>query len=667
MIQPMRRSTVIALPFLLVVAWVAMAQSARTGFTLVGWNDLGMHCMDGADFSVFSLLPPFNNVRAQLVDSSGHLVTSPSGYAVTYEAVADPDGSINRTSIGKTNFWSYAAALFGVSLPPDTGLAGAAMPGRSNAPQAMAFDAEKRWFHADGVPITPYDDTGARNPYPLLRLIARDASGAAIASTDIVVPVSDEMSCRSCHVPPAGSADPLRDMRLDILRLHDARQGGTPAFQSALARAGYNPAGLAATVTQDATPILCARCHASNALPGTGVAGVPPLTQSMHAFHASASDPSTGQPLGAADNRTACYSCHPGSLTRCLRGAMGSAVAADGSLAIQCQGCHGSMSEVGAASRTGWLDMPACQNCHTGTAARNNGQIRYPSAFEATGQRRVPVDTTFATTPDVPAAGFSLYRASSGHGGLSCEACHGSTHAEYPSSHRNDNLQGLALQGHIGLIGDCATCHPTAPATSDGGPHGMHPVGADWVARHSDAAESGAAACQACHGTDYRGTVLSRALGDRSLDTRLGTKAFWRGFQIGCYTCHNGPSGGEGGNPNAAPVVTNAAAATPAQTPVSIGLVATDPNQDALTLRIVRQAEHGTVGLAARTATYYPDAGFYGVDTFSFAASDGSTDSNLATVTITVGGGIAPTPTPGPRGAVVVPGSRPSPIPLGPR
>jgi len=27
--------------------------------TLVGWNDLGMHCMD-ADYSVFSILPPFN-------------------------------------------------------------------------------------------------------------------------------------------------------------------------------------------------------------------------------------------------------------------------------------------------------------------------------------------------------------------------------------------------------------------------------------------------------------------------------------------------------------------------------------------------------------------------------------------------------------------------------
>ncbi|MCZ7634918.1 MAG: hypothetical protein M5U12_01925 [Verrucomicrobia bacterium] len=33
---------------------------------LVGWNDLGMHCLD-ADFSVFSLLPPFNTIHAQLI------------------------------------------------------------------------------------------------------------------------------------------------------------------------------------------------------------------------------------------------------------------------------------------------------------------------------------------------------------------------------------------------------------------------------------------------------------------------------------------------------------------------------------------------------------------------------------------------------------------------
>ena len=77
--------------------------------------------------------------------------------------------------------------------------------------------------------------------------------------------------------PAAGwvnDPDPQRDMRLNILRLHDDRQAATPTSSSALSRtAGYNPAGLLATVTQDGTPILCARCHASERLPGSGLAG----------------------------------------------------------------------------------------------------------------------------------------------------------------------------------------------------------------------------------------------------------------------------------------------------------------------------------------------------------------------------------------------------------
>ncbi len=85
------------------VALTATAVNPATGYTLVGWNNLGMHCMD-SNFSVFSILPPFNTIEAQLVDASGNLVKSGSGVTVTYQAVADPTGSINTTSAGKTNF-----------------------------------------------------------------------------------------------------------------------------------------------------------------------------------------------------------------------------------------------------------------------------------------------------------------------------------------------------------------------------------------------------------------------------------------------------------------------------------------------------------------------------------------------------------------------------------
>ena len=352
---------------------------------------------------------------------------------------------------------------------------------------------------------------------------------------------------------------------------------------------------------------------------------------------ASVRDPVTGLILDSVDNRSACYRCHPGSVTRCLRGAMGAAVAADGTLAMQCQSCHGSMLDVASPDRVGWLDEPACQGCHTGTAVNNNGQIRYSSVFEDSGQPRMAVDSTFATTMDVPLPGLSLYRFSTGHGGLHCPACHGSTHAEFPSSHRNDNIQSIEHQGHVGMLSECAVCHGTVPRTVDGGPHGMHPIGQSWVSQHPDAAEGGASQCRACHGQDYRGTVLSRSQADQTLSTNFGSKQFWRGFQIGCYTCHLGPSS-ERGNPNRAPAVADTSASTTSGTPVDIALNASDADGDALTLRVVSQPQHGTAGLSGTSATYFPEPGFAGGDSFTYAAWDGSTNSNLGTVSVTVGG-----------------------------
>jgi len=640
----------------LVLAAVGLGVAAPTAvWRAVAWNNLGMHCMD-ADFSVFSILPPFNNLYAQVVDASGHLVTDPAGVNVTYEAVADPDGSFNSTSVGKTNFWQHVQALFGVSLLPDAGLAGNAMPGAANAPQPMTFDAARSLFAAEGIPITPYDDAHGKNPYPMMRVVVRDGSGALLASTNVVLPVSDEMDCRACHASGSGQAarpaggwvndcDADRDYKLNILRLHDERQTADPAYAGALALAGYDAAGLYATAAVDGTSVLCARCHASNALPGTGQAGIKPLTEALHGYHAAVTDPLTGQTLDASTNRAACYRCHPGSETRCLRGPMGNAVSADGSLAIQCQECHGTMSRVGAGGRQGWLEEPVCQNCHTGTATSNNGQIRYTSVFDTNGQPRLAVNQTFATNPDTPAAGVSLYRFSKGHGNLQCEACHGATHAEYPSSHRNDNLQSLNLQGHVGTLTDCVTCHGSDPVTVSGGPHGMHPVGQGWVNAHPDALGGGAAIadCAVCHGTDYRGTVLSRAAGDRTLSTDFGTKRFWRGFQVGCFDCHQGPAN-DNGNPNHAPAASSGTASTTAYVPVPVGLAATDSDGNPLVFRIVSQPGNATVALAGATATISPMPGFVGNDAFTFAAWDGSTWSNLATISFGVGGSFADVP-----------------------
>ena len=620
--------------------------------TILGWNNLGMHCMD-SDYSVFSILPPYNTIQGQLI-VNGKLVTNGTGYNVTYQAVADPSGSINTTSVGKGNFYNYTPFLYG-AFASDHGLAGWNMPGTNNLPQTNLFETLNQpvtgvftpvnWFRAEGIPLTPYDDAGNKNPYPLMRMIARNSVGQVIATNDLVLPVSDEMDCRACHASGSGPAAqpaagwiwdglPERDYRLNILRLHDERQFALhgAVYAAALAANGYNPAGLYRRVTAEGKPVLCALCHASVALQTPGYPGVPQLTTSVHSKHAGVTDPDLGITLDNSANRAACYRCHPGSTTRCLRGAMGSAIAADGSMEMQCQSCHGNMSAVGAANRTGWIMEPNCQSCHSGTATSNSGQICYTSSFGTNGLVRVPTNQTFATSSNTPAAGLSLYRFSIGHGGLQCAACHGSTHAEFPSSHVNDNVRDIALQGHVGVMAECTACHTNSPSTTTGGPHGLHPVGQTWVSGHQGVA---GIACQACHGTDYRGTILSKMQADRTL-TANGTRVLFRGDIISCYICHNGP-GGSGTAPTA-PTASNVSTNTTNDKSVSFTLIVAGTGAYP---RIISLATNGTVGLNPNThlATYFPNPGFVGTDRFTFAAYDGAQNSALATGSVTVAQG----------------------------
>ena len=109
---------------ILIVLSVSLSAVAATNFTVVGWNNLGMHCMD-SDYSVFSILPPYNTINAQIIygiNGTASILTSNLGYAVTYQAVADPAGSINTTSRGKGNFYDYVLSIFGGAPPVDVGL-----------------------------------------------------------------------------------------------------------------------------------------------------------------------------------------------------------------------------------------------------------------------------------------------------------------------------------------------------------------------------------------------------------------------------------------------------------------------------------------------------------------------------------------------------------------
>ena len=553
--------------------------SGFSGFKVLANNDLGMHCVD-KDFSVFSILPPFNVLNAQVIaqDTTGKpVILNQNQVSLRYTAIADSSGSINSTSKGgKTNFWSYAAPLYGMNLAEGQGLLGLTMPADSAndlSKTSFTWNANLNLFSATGIPIFPLDDALRSNPYPLMRVTAFDkASGSALGWVDPPLPVSDETTCSNCHasgkmaakapgVNWSGHPNLEIQSRTNVLLIHDLHRG---------------------TNLIGSQPVLCASCHYSPALDlaGTGPTGSqtgkPWMSATMHDFHAGIKKLDDGTPLydvaasvaGQAvppSNQQTCYQCHPGASTKCLRGAMTDAVT--------CQNCHGNMKAVGGSSplksygpidlrttslnRKAWSDEPRCQSCHTGDAvdhmaASPNGTtmasdgIRFLQAWSSADSAASPF---LATNKRFAENDGHLFRHSKGHGGVACEGCHGSTHAIWPgdSAHPNDNLASNEIQGHVGTIAECSTCHKSGSlAMTMSGPHGLHNINdARWLTESGHPAfyKKDNSSCKTCHGNDLRGTVLSKALADRTFAIEGRTVTVPKGQAIGCYTCHNGPNG----------------------------------------------------------------------------------------------------------------------------
>ncbi len=528
--------------------------AATSGTHLFAWNDLGMHCAD-SDFSIFTLLPPFNDLNAQLV-VKGKLInaSNSSGYSLVYEATQDPTGSVNSSSVNKTNFWTYDLPLFGVDLQPNMGLTG--NPTASYNPAPLEWSNDFNWYEATGIPITPLDDNLAENYFPMVKVSALDSNGTRIASADTVLPVSSEINCFSCHAsgtsvaakPAAGwvnlQTGSEKDWRVNILRLHDEKNAG-PGYAALLTKKGYGTS-LESSAVNKGKPILCDSCHNSNALAVWGIVGetgVSNMTAAMHNRHANTTLPGASQTLNSIATRDSCYNCHPGKKTECLRGAMGNPVTAAGNHAMECQSCHGDMARVGNSAREGWFDMPTCQSCH------HDGK-RETEAINPDGTFKSWSDTRFASNADTPSEGWSLYRFSTGHGKVQCEACHNSTHAEYtdkPSASGNqvnDNLQAIKTQGYAAAIRECTVCHTSMPNTISGGPHGMHSLGQSWVKEHHDAFNSASkSSCYYCHGTTSSGSDLAVIKVAKTFNNGDGrSKTFAANERVTCWSCHNGPN-----------------------------------------------------------------------------------------------------------------------------
>ncbi len=542
----------------------------NTKYKVLPFNDIGMHCMD-PDYSILSILPPYNIINAQIVqlkDDEPELLDA-SKVEVRYSAVADRSGSINSTSLNdKTNFWQNAEKLFGTALQPGEGLTGLYMPADKPGAQTFTYDDKHKWFSANGVPITPVDDKSDINSYPMLKISAYDKqTGAELASTNIVVPVSMEGHCENCHLTDKIAAnnpniawepdsDIIKQSLTNILILHDHKHK---------------------TTLKDETPVLCSSCHYSATLdlkqqgPQGEQQGKSTLSYALHKSHGEWRDPQGKSMFPEKDKpEDTCYQCHPGKDTQCQRGVMKNAK-------IECDNCHGDMLAVAGVHtlqkggsidfkndgkmRRPWKDLPRCQSCHTGDAVRhlegeglvlNTDGFRLRQTYKTGDPSASPL---LAENPRFAEERKKLFKESKGHGGVACEACHGSTHAIWSNSdfNANDNLTSLQLQGHVGTIIECDTCHKpgSLPMTTDG-PHEMHNVNDDrWTdintpRRHNFLYLSRPSLCKACHGKDLEGTPLSKKVtATKTFEFKYKSKTkkitLKKGELVNCTHCHDKP------------------------------------------------------------------------------------------------------------------------------
>ena len=106
--------------------------AAPTGeYKLIGWNDLGMHCMNES-FANLAVLPPYNTLWAQLIRQGPAPQIITSSVTIEYSIVD------NTYSAGKTDFWQYVKPLFGVDLAPNVGLNGAMLAGAMHPPAIIS-------------------------------------------------------------------------------------------------------------------------------------------------------------------------------------------------------------------------------------------------------------------------------------------------------------------------------------------------------------------------------------------------------------------------------------------------------------------------------------------------------------------------------------------------
>ncbi|MDD5371600.1 MAG: hypothetical protein PHQ40_21175 [Anaerolineaceae bacterium] len=180
-----------------------------------------MHCYT-FDFNSLGVLPPYNNLWAQVIKRGDPPQIVTTGIQVSY------------------------------SFPVST------------------------HFVAEGIPLTEFSDSAptTRDPYQLAILVAKNAtSGAALAQLLVVAPVSTEMRCDRCHSDGQQEGIATGKVETNILTLHDQNNAED-----------YPPNHTIPLLQRQ--PVLCAECHSSNALTAPGISSLPSLSNAIHGKHA---------------------------------------------------------------------------------------------------------------------------------------------------------------------------------------------------------------------------------------------------------------------------------------------------------------------------------------------------------------------------------------------
>jgi hypothetical protein len=460
------------------------ASSSRDVIVMAS-NDLGMHCAcPGAEY--FLLLPPFNTLRAQVIERGGSspvVLSDDTDIRVTYNIVENTDDSLKADPYYQD--WIINMPKYGFGQAIDStdgkiqGLLGAKLDGE------MEAQAEG-WWEVVGVPAFPEapdtfcennpDDPACerfimtdplggpnRNPYLTGHIEVYDqATDESLAETDITVPVAFG-GCCGCHLQVTADykqlSDPQpedsfllmgelheRDSGIDIAQLDPDGDGTVGPVRCSVCH--WDPAmgetnpydGLPKTVDYDGE--LRA---ASGYVDGNG-ADLPvsqyTFSDVLHRWHVQ-------NPAVIAydqDLATDCYQCHPGNGVDCYRGHHTNKTLGRGqdSHPVWCTDCHGDLNQRVAEGQleNPWSEdtLPKCQQCHSATG--ENGVLTH----------------TFG--------GSFLKSMSHKNDKILCSTCHGSPHALNPSTLAKDNQQNIGLQEvYVGTeqgahaIGVCKVCH----------------------------------------------------------------------------------------------------------------------------------------------------------------------------------------------------------------